>query len=196
MNRTGSKRRLVWNRRDTVPALTVLAADEFRLFSLLLVSCLFLFSIQACTMQSGRRETIPPPAAISLPAPPPPSQPAQAPREQHQTVQIGEASWYGSRFHGKLTSDGTVYNQHGFTAAHPTLPEGSRVRVTNLDNGKSVTVRVNDRGPFVDGRIIDVSRKAAKTLGMIKDGTAKVQVKVLSRPKQSQSRARKQSSRK
>jgi len=111
-------------------------------------------------------------------------------------VQIGEASWYGPRFHGQLTSNGEVYNQHGFTAAHPTLPEGSRVKVTNLDNGKSVMVRVTDRGPFVDGRIIDVSHRAAKALGMIEEGTAKVQVKVLSRPKQSKGRTRQNNQRK
>jgi rare lipoprotein A len=171
----------------------MLLDGDLRRFSLLLVICLFFCSIQACMMQSGRRDTIPPPIAVSLPAPP---QPEPAPQDQHQTMQTGEASWYGHRFHGKLTSSGEVYNQYAFTAAHPTLPEGSRVKVTNLDNGKSVTVRVTDRGPFADGRIIDVSHRAAKSLGMVEDGTAKVRVKVLSRPKQSKNRARQNSQQK
>jgi hypothetical protein len=190
MNRMSSKRRLLWNERGPESTLTMLSDGDLRRFSLLLVIWLFFYSTQACTVQSGRRDTIPPPSAVLLPAPP---QPEPAPRDQHQTMQIGEASWYGPRFHGKLTSSGEVYNQYAFTAAHPTLPEGSRVKVTNLDNGKSVTVRVTDRGPFADGRIIDVSHRAAKSLGMVEDGTAKVRVKVLSRPKQSKNRARQNS---
>lgn len=187
MNRMSSKRRFVWNGRDTEPAFTVFSAGGLHLFSLLLVFCLSFFSVQACVVQSGQREVVPPTLPVLLPAPP---QPEPAPRDQHQAMQIGEASWYGPRFHGKLTSSGEVYNQYAFTAAHPTLPEGSRVKVTNLDNGKSVTVRVTDRGPFADERIIDVSHRAAKSLGMVEEGTAKVRVKVLSHPKQSKGRAR------
>jgi Lytic transglycolase len=193
MNRMNSKRRLLWNERDPEPTLTMLSDGDLRRFSLLLGIWLFFCGTQACTVQSGRRDTIPPPSAVLLPAPP---QPEPAPRDQHQTMQIGEASWYGPRFHGKLTSSGEVYNQYAFTAAHPTLPEGSRVKVTNLDNGKSVTVRVTDRGPFADGRIIDVSHRAAKSLGMVEEGTAKVRVKVLSRPKRSKNRARQNSQQK
>jgi Lytic transglycolase len=193
MNRMSSKRRLLWNERDPEPTLTMLSDGDLRRFSLLLVIWLFFCSTQACMVQNGRRDTVPPPSAVSLPAPP---QPEPAPQDQHQTMQIGEASWYGPRFHGKLTSSGEVYNQYAFTAAHPTLPEGSRVKVTNLDNGKSVTVRVTDRGPFTDGRIIDVSHRAAKSLGMVEDGTAKVRVKVLSRPKQLKSRAQQNSQQK
>jgi rare lipoprotein A len=100
-------------------------------------------------------------------------------------METGLASWYGPKFHGKLTASGEVFNQEQFTAAHPTLPWGSRVRVTNLDNGKSVEVRINDRGPFRRGRIIDVSRAAARALGMVARGITAVRVEWLSDPEQS-----------
>jgi rare lipoprotein A len=91
-------------------------------------------------------------------------------------VETGLASWYGPGFHGKLTASGEVFNQEKFTAAHRTLPWGSRVKVTNLENGKSVDVRINDRGPFGKGRIIDVSRAAARVLGIVGSGIATVRV--------------------
>jgi len=91
----------------------------------------------------------------------------------------GLASWYGKKFHGKPTSSGEIYNMHAMTAAHKTLPLPTDVRVTNLSNGNSVVVRVNDRGPFVGKRIIDLSYTAATKLDMITDGTAMVQVEVL-----------------
>ena len=94
-------------------------------------------------------------------------------------LETGLASWYGPRFHGKLTASGEVFNQERFTAAHRTLPWGSRVKVTNLANGKSVEVRINDRGPFAKGRIIDVSRAAARALGMLQAGIAKVRIEWL-----------------
>lgn len=94
-------------------------------------------------------------------------------------VQKGIASWYGPNFHAKKTSNGEVYNMYADTAAHKTLPMNTMVRVDNLDNGKSVIVRVNDRGPFVSGRIIDLSNKAAHTIDMVKKGTARVNVTVL-----------------
>jgi rare lipoprotein A len=97
-------------------------------------------------------------------------------------LETGLASWYGPRFHGKLTASGEVFNQEKLTAAHPRLPWGSRVKVTNLSNGKSVEVRINDRGPFVKDRIIDVSRAAARTLGMMKSGVTPVQVEWLVDP--------------
>ena len=102
-------------------------------------------------------------------------------------VQKGLASWYGPDFHGKLTSNQEIYNMHALTAAHKTLPFGAYVRVTNLNNGKSVVVRINDRGPFVKGRIIDLSYAAAKKLGMDITGVAPVKVKVLKKysPKKS-----------
>jgi rare lipoprotein A len=96
--------------------------------------------------------------------------------------QTGVASWYGPGFHGQPTSSGAIYDQHGLTAAHQTLPLGTRVRVTNLDTGRSVDVDVNDRGPFAKGRIIDLSYEAAREIGMIGPGTARVRVDVLERP--------------
>ena len=93
--------------------------------------------------------------------------------------QEGIASWYGDAFHGKATSNKEVYNMHALTAAHKTLPFDTRVRVTNLENGKTVTVRINDRGPFVGDRVIDLSYKAARQLGMVEGGTAPVRLVVL-----------------
>jgi rare lipoprotein A len=91
----------------------------------------------------------------------------------------GTASWYGPGFHGKKTASGEIYDQTKLTAAHKTLPLGSKARVTNLDNGSAVEVEINDRGPFVDGRIIDLSRAAAGALGLIKSGTAPVRVELI-----------------
>ena len=91
----------------------------------------------------------------------------------------GVASWYGHPFHGRATANGEHYDMNEVTAAHPTLPLPSRVRVTNLENGRQLVVRVNDRGPFVDGRIIDVSRRAAQLLGFYRNGLAEVRVEYL-----------------
>lgn len=93
--------------------------------------------------------------------------------------ETGIASWYGPDFHGKNTANGEVYNMNDLTAAHPTLPLPSIVRVTNLENGRSIIVRVNDRGPYVRGRIIDLSRRGAQLLGMIGTGTARVRVQIM-----------------
>ena len=92
----------------------------------------------------------------------------------------GVASWYGKKFHGKPTSSGEIYNMHLMTAAHKSLPLPTDVRVTNLQNGRSVIVKVNDRGPFVGNRIIDMSYAAAHRLDMTTDGTALVKVEALS----------------
>jgi rare lipoprotein A len=91
------------------------------------------------------------------------------------------ASWYGvpDGFHGRRTASGEIFNAHGLTAAHPYLPFGTRVKVTNVRNGRSVVLRVTDRGPYVGGRVIDVSQGAAVRLGMISTGTAPVNIKVL-----------------
>ena len=94
-------------------------------------------------------------------------------------VQYGVASWYGADFHGKQTSSGEVYDMYQFTCAHNTLPLGTIVMVTNLDNGRSLELKVNDRGPFVKERIIDVSYAAAQMLGMWEKGTASVKVEVI-----------------
>ena len=94
---------------------------------------------------------------------------------------VGTASYYGGRFHGRLTASGARFNQDGMTAAHRSLPFGTRVRVTHLGTGRSVDVRINDRGPFVGGRIIDLSRGAAGVIGMHQQGVARVRVTVLGR---------------
>jgi rare lipoprotein A len=94
-------------------------------------------------------------------------------------VQRGEAAWYGGRFHGRLTASGERFDMHALTAAHRTLPFGTRVRVENLRNGRSVVVRITDRGPFTPRRIIDLSRGAAEQLDMIRSGVAPVRLQVL-----------------
>lgn len=137
------------------------------------------------------------------PAPPPPSAgagPRDEPRARHGNppfyevngrryvvlessagyVEQGVASWYGPDFHGKRTATGETYDMHAMTGAHPTLPLPAWVRVTNLQNGRSVEVRLNDRGPFSRNRIIDLSRAAAERLDMIRNGTAMVEVRSLS----------------
>ena len=121
---------------------------------------LLLASLLAALSACGRVRTVPP-------APGP------------DGVQTGIASWYGPDFHGRSTSNKEIYNMYDMTAAHNTLPFGTYVMVTNLDNGRSATVRVNDRGPFVGNRIIDLSYAAASVLGIVGPGTARVRLEVL-----------------
>src|SRR5213593_1313950 len=108
-------------------------------------------------------------AAVRAPAPPPIT----------NGVQVGVASWYGPGFHGNRTANGEIYDQFELTAAHPSLPLGTRAMVTNLVNGRAVEVRINDRGPFVDGRAIDLSYAAARTIGLVGPGTGRVRIEVL-----------------
>lgn len=96
--------------------------------------------------------------------------------------QYGNASWYASSLHGRKTASGECYDKDEFTGAHRELPFGTMVKVKNLNNGKEVIVRVNDRGPFIKSRIIDLSRAAAITLGILNIGTARVSIEVLSLP--------------
>ncbi|MFH1263299.1 MAG: septal ring lytic transglycosylase RlpA family protein [Pseudomonadota bacterium] len=91
-------------------------------------------------------------------------------------MEIGYASWYGDQFHGRKTASGERYDMYQLTAAHRTAPFGTNVRVTNVGNGKAVTVRINDRGPFVKGRILDLSLAAAKEIDLISTGTARVRL--------------------
>ena len=100
--------------------------------------------------------------------PAPPTPPARG--------EVGVASWYGGSLNGRRTASGARFNQEGLTAAHRSLPFGTRVRVTNLESGRSVIVTITDRGPYARGRIIDVSRGAARRLGMLHTGTARVQI--------------------
>ncbi len=104
----------------------------------------------------------------------------------HQTGSVvqtisGAASWYGPKFHGRTTASGEPFDMHRLTAAHRTLPFGTRLRVINEANGKSVVVRVNDRGPFAGKRVIDLSRKAAQAIGLLKRGVGRVKIEVLER---------------
>jgi rare lipoprotein A len=127
-------------------------------------------------------------------APPPPTSPGQPKPYRvngrwYQPIshargfeQEGVASWYGRDFHGRKTSSGEIYDMYAMTAAHKTLPLGTYVRVRNLNNGKTLDLRINDRGPFARGRIIDLSYAAAKTLGVVGPGTAPVKVTALGAP--------------
>ncbi|MGZ8494848.1 MAG: septal ring lytic transglycosylase RlpA family protein, partial [Candidatus Binatia bacterium] len=109
-----------------------------------------------------------------------PVQPAikKSPAVPAKLPQTGEASWYGAQHHGKQTASGTIFDQAELTAAHPSLPFGSRIKVTNLANGKSVEVEITDRGPFAGDRIIDLSQAAAKVLEIIDSGTANVRLEL------------------
>ena len=99
-----------------------------------------------------------------------------------QPAQYGNASWYGKAFHGKKTASGESFDMHGFTGAHRDLPFGTKVKVRNLRNGKEVIVEVNDRGPFVKSRIIDLSRAAATAIGLVGRGIVRVSIEVISYP--------------
>jgi len=101
------------------------------------------------------------------------------PQVDYGYVETGIASWYGPNFHNKDTANGEIFDQNAITAAHRTLPMPSVVRVTNLENGRALVVRINDRGPFAHGRIIDLSRRSAQLLGFQRQGTAKVRVEIL-----------------
>jgi rare lipoprotein A len=102
------------------------------------------------------------------------------PEEKHE---IGVASWYGEEFQGNETASGEIYDLNGLTAAHPTLPFGTTVRVTNLMNNKNILLRINDRGPYIGRRVIDVSLAAAQRLGFVYVGITRVRIDVVSYPK-------------
>jgi rare lipoprotein A len=116
-----------------------------------------------------------------VPSGPPPAIERQ-PAIPGEYVEEGVASWYGVPFHGRRTSNGEIYDMHEFTAAHRTLPFNAVVRVTNLHNGKQTEVRINDRGPFVANRVIDLSLSAAQAIEMVGTGTALVRLEVIAGP--------------
>ena len=126
--------------------------------------------------------------AEAKPEPKPEAKPEAKPEPKPEAApsagQTGEASWYGEPHHGRRTASGETYDMYQLTAAHPTLPMGTRLLVTNLKNGRAVEVRINDRGPHVAGRIIDLSFAAAQQLGAISGGTVPVRIRVLSLPSQ------------
>jgi rare lipoprotein A len=106
------------------------------------------------------------------------------PASKPAIIQVGTASWYGPSFHGQETASGEPFNRHAMTAAHRTLPLGTKAKVTNLETGQEVHVTINDRGPYVPGRHLDLSQAAAKKIGITKKGVAKVKIEVQN-PRQS-----------
>ena len=136
--------------------------------------CAFVLLTAGCAHRGARQPSERPPAPTPAPTP------VAAPVEEGFTEK-GIASWYGEPYHGRRTASGEVYDMHRMTAAHKTLPFGSVVKVTRRDTGADVKVRVNDRGPFIEGRIIDLSYAAAKKIGLDNDGVAPVKIKVVGR---------------
>jgi rare lipoprotein A len=164
-----------WRRRR--PAYLLLA----------LVSVVSVIAASGCAHRA--RTTRPPagapagqPASVPPPAPTGPPRSGERQPEVPEYVEEGVASWYGIPFNGRRTSNGEVYDMRAFTAAHRTLPFGAVVRVTSLTSGKHTEVRINDRGPFVADRIIDLSRAAAEAIEMIGTGTTRVRLEVVSGP--------------
>ncbi|MBI4460286.1 MAG: septal ring lytic transglycosylase RlpA family protein [Acidobacteria bacterium] len=140
----------------------------------LLVLCLAMTAfLTAC----GRHRPVP---VATAPVPTPGTNGKQAPAVRPGYTETGYASWYGDPYHGRRAANGEVYDKNKLTAAHLTLPFGSIAKVTNLENSRSVTVRITDRGPFVKGRIIDLSQAAAREIQMIGPGTAMVRLEILS----------------
>lgn len=143
----------------------------FRYLCVVLLVC-FLSTASSSAESAGRRPATQAPYVIKniryFPIP-----------SAHGYSEKGIASWYGPGFHGRRTSNGEIYDKHAMTAAHKTLPMNTMLMVKNIDNGKQTVVRVNDRGPFVRGRVIDLSYKAAQIIGAIHKGTARVQIVAL-----------------
>ena len=140
--------------------------------------------LPGCELPFGRRETLPPPVVA-------PQVKEAVPKAEGPTVeQVGNASWYGPGFDGKETASGETFDQNELTAAHRTLPLGTEAVVTNLETGKSVKVTINDRGPYAKGRKIDLSRAAARQIGMTKKGVAKVKIETRRRRKPAEKLAR------
>ena len=136
-----------------------------------------------------------PPVALPTPAGTPPVESGQAkapdiepelieipPDTKPLLIETGIASWYGAPYHNRRGSNGEIYDMHAMTAAHRTLPLGSIVRVTNPETGEAAIVRITDRGPFIEGRVIDLSQAAAKRIGLVQKGTARVRLEVLKTP--------------
>lgn len=154
----------------------------------LIVALLTPLALAACGGGETARGTVPAAHPPAQPAAPPTNVPYKlgkpyvvngvryVPRDDRSYDRVGVASWYGKRFHGRITASGRTFNMYEMTAAHTTLPTGTQVRVTNLANGRSVVVTITDRGPFTKKRIIDLSYAAANHLGFVRQGTARVRV--------------------
>ncbi len=159
--------------------------NERRFFRLILLGLIVLWGLSACGSPRPKGTVF---TAPSLPERPPAKglKPYKVGKRTYYPLssaqgytEEGLASWYGPKFHGKRTASGEVYNMYAFTAAHKILPLGTHVLVTNLENGRQVVVRINDRGPFVPGRIIDLSYAAARALGMVEEGVVPVRIVAL-----------------
>jgi len=171
---------LSWNVR-TLHSVTLFLSKRLGILPVTLICALGLL---ACTSEHSNEQAKPANAQAKQ-APPPKENSATTPVHK----EVGEASWYGPGFHGKETSSGETFNQKEMTAAHPSLPMGTEAEVTNLENKKKVEVKINDRGPYVDNRVIDLSSAAAEKLKMKKDGTARV--KIVTKPTKKKSRSAK-----
>jgi len=152
------------NEKHLLPSLKL--TKKYRTITLLLLAGTMLF-LSACSSTPKKTAIFPPPPTQKL---------------ELGFYQQGIASWYGHPFHGQATASGEIYDMHGLTAAHKKLPLGTRVLVTNLENQRQIEVVINDRGPFVKNRIIDLSKKGAQQLGMIGNGTAMVRLDILELP--------------
>jgi rare lipoprotein A len=155
--------------------------------SLLLAACCLLLT--ACGNKKAARAPVPPPpeqAATAVPPPPAPPPPPKvdlpARKAGKPYVEVGLASWYGPPYHNRRAANGEVYNMHQLTAAHRTLPLNTVARVTNLNTGHSAIVRITDRGPFIPGRMLDLSLAAAKAVDVWRPGVAQVKLEVLRTP--------------
>jgi rare lipoprotein A len=150
------------------------------------LACCALLVITGCGHRERLAAAPPPPPIAAAPAYPEQGQetsPEQLPTDRPIYSEIGIASWYGPPYNNRRGANGKIYDQNAITAAHRTLPLGSLIRVTNLQTGKSAMMHVTDRGPFVPGRILDLSLGAAKELGVWRTGTARVRIDVYATPK-------------
>ena len=147
-----------------------------------LVALFLLFASGCANRRPARRPPPPPPSTTTpTPAPAPPPR-TTTPAVPGKVIEEGLASWYGVPYHGRRAANGEVYDMYKFTAAHRTLPFNSIVRVVNTTNGRSTEVRITDRGPFVEGRIIDLSLAAAREIDMVATGVARVRLQMVSAP--------------
>ena len=157
-----------------------LATRLFLLCALLSAGCAVSHPMTRVDLVSPVMASVSEPAPVlDLPSIAPSAVPEPRTVLRRRRGQVGDASFYDASFNGRTTASGDTYDERKLTAAHPTLALGTRVRVTNLENEKSVVVVVNDRGPYVTGRIIDLSRRAARLLGFVEDGTTRVRVQPL-----------------
>ncbi len=150
----------------------------------ILLSCLAIMLLYSCagTPRYGRVQPNPDKPEPTVKSSKPQSVHSKdRPSPKGRIYQEGTASWYGKKFHGRKTASGERFDMHQLTAAHKTLPFGTVVRVTNLENGRTVDVRINDRGPHTPKRIIDISYSAAKKLGLIEQGLGRVSIEIISK---------------